>query len=274
MSAYAHLFPDGDYRFHLTLRRGAPEDFFRPQDAGGGLLAERRKWLEASPACYAALLPEAAPLLEEFCSLAAIRQSAVAGPPAQADARGSAPWRPTIHELGAVLEPDVLFLSPDAGGRFRLQGGVVCFASGWALTEKIGHTVDFIHDVVPGLNSALAAPIHQFLSRMKPGVAFLRDNWGLAATDERNLHPDRGIPAPGAPVALDRLWLRVEEQAVMALPRTGGIAFGIRIALCRLDELAREPAGSGLRRALARMPAEMAAYKRVDAIRADLINLL
>jgi len=32
------LFPDGDYRFHLTLKRGEPREFFRAQDATGRLL--------------------------------------------------------------------------------------------------------------------------------------------------------------------------------------------------------------------------------------------
>ncbi|MSU65293.1 MAG: DUF3445 domain-containing protein [Opitutus sp.] len=270
MSAFAHLFPAGDYRFHLTLRRGEPADFFRPQDASGGLLAERRRWLENEPARHAALLPEGTSLLDEFCAMA----RDWARPAGAFSAAQGERWRPTIHELGAALEPDLLLLSPDADGRFRLRGGTVCFASGWALTEKMGQTVDFIHDVVPGLNATLASPIHQFLSRMKPGIAFLRDNWGLAATDARNLHPALGLPAPAPPVALDRLWLRVEEQALVALPQTAGIAFGIRIALCRLDVLAREPAGEGLRRALATMPPEMAAYKRLEGIRADLIKLL
>src|SRR6185295_11123743 len=112
-----------------------------------------------------------------------------------------------------------------------------------------------IHGVVPGLNSALASPIHQFLQRLKPGVAFHRDNWGLAATDELNLHPARALPPPAPPVSLDRLWLRVEHQALVALPRTGGVVFGIRIALHRLDEVARDSgARAGLKRALASMP--------------------
>ena len=151
---------------------------------------------------------------------------------------------------------------------------MLCFPTGWALTEKLGHTLEEIHGVVPGLNATLANPIQQFLSRLKPGVAFLRDNWGVAATDELNLHPERGVPAPDLPITLDRLWLRVEHQALLALPQSRGIVFGIRIALHRLDRIAGGPQAGAFRRGLATMPADVAAYKRLDRIRETLLDML
>lgn len=263
MTALADLFPEGGHRFHLTLRRGEPRDFFSPRDATGRVLAARVRWLAADPAAYAALLPEGEPLLAEFAEVCA---DWVPGLPA-------APW--SVETLGASLEPDVLLLSADAAAVFRLRGGALCFPTGWALAEKIGHPMDFIHGVVPGLNAALGSPIQQFLSRLKPGAAYLRDNWGIAASDELNLHPARRVAPPALPADLERLWLRVEHQALVALPCTGGVVFGIRIALHRLDEVARESAAAaGLKRALASMPAEMAAYKRLDAIRTELIARL
>jgi len=257
----ADLFPDGDYRFQLALRRGELHEFFRAQDASGRLLTERAKWLAEDPARYAALLPEGEPLLAEVAELAA--------------AEWGIPRTNSVHELGAVLEPDFLLLSPDEIGAFRLRGGALCFPTGWSLEEKLGHTLDFIHGPVPGLNAALASPISQFLARLKPGLAFLRDNWGLVTTDELNLHPALQVPPPSPPAALDRLWLRVEHQALVALPRTGGVLFGIRIALHRLDRVALDPAArAGLRRGLASMPPEVATYKRLAAVRESLLALL
>ena len=273
----ADLFPDGDYRFHLTLRRAEPREFFAAQDGSGRVCAERVRWLAAEPARYAALTPEGEPVLAEFGESAAgwglleTRRPRRVSPDAGEGARAPAE---DLLALGAALEPDFLLLSPDAEGRFRLRGGVLCFPTGWALEEKIGETLDFIHGAVPGLNPAIGASIHQFLTKLKPGVAFLRDNWGIAATAELNLHPARAIAAPARPVALDRLWLRVEHQALVALPESGGILFGIRIALHRLDALAGTPAGRGLRRALETMPTDLAAYKRLTAVRAEVISLL
>lgn len=266
----AEVFPDGDYRFHLTLRRVEPREFFAAHDASGRLRAERARWLAADPQRHAALMPEGEPLLREFITLAApwepeMRNLDRIARDAPADA---------ILQLGRTLEPDILLLVPDADGRFRLRAGALCFPTGWALEEKLGHTLEVIHGVVPGLNATLGAPIHQFLSKLKPGAAFLRDNWGIAATDELNLHPARAIPPPEPPVALDRLWLRVEHQALLALPESRGIAFGIRIALHRLDAIAATPVAPKLRRALETMPAEVANYKRLDRVRPHLMNAL
>lgn len=265
----ADLFPAGDYRFHLTLRRAEPRDFFASRNSRGDVLAERAQWLDLAPDTYAALLPEGEAAVREFAALAATWI------PDQENTESSArsPME-LVHHLGRTLEPDLLFLTADADGEFRLRGGALCFPTGWALSEKIGQTLDVIHGVVPGLNAALASPIRQFLSRLKPGVAFLRDNWGIAATDELNLHPSRGIPAPTLPVELDRMWLRVEHQALLALPGTGGIVFGIRIALHRLDEVAAGPHASSLHRALETMPAEVVAYKRLEHVREYLLNVV
>jgi hypothetical protein len=265
----AELFPDGDYRFHLTLRRTEPRAFFASRDANGTLLAERVRWLAADPERYAAMHPEGEPLRREFAALASnwIGSGAAEGgidQPIDADA--------PIATLGGLFEPDLLFLSRDGDGEFRLRGGALCFPTGWALEEKIGHTLDAIHGVVPGLNPALGASIQQFLSRLKPGVAYLRDNWGIAATAELNLHPARGIAAPDVPFDPTKLWLRVEHQALMHLPETRGILFGIRIAIHRLDTVYADPAGPGFRRAIATMPAELAAYKRIGRIRSHLLN--
>jgi hypothetical protein len=134
--------------------------------------------------------------------------------------------------------------------------------------------MDIVHAAVPGLNAALGASIRQFLARLKPGVAFLRDNWGIAASAELNLHPARGIPPPEPPVDLRNLWLRVEHQALAALPETRGIVFGIRIALHPLATLAGTSTGARLRHALATMPSELAAYKRLDRIRSELLGRL
>lgn len=264
----AELFPDGDYRFHLTLRRAEPREFYTAQDPSGAVLAERARWLSTEPARYAAIQPDGETVLREFALLVAPWTPGLdAGPSA-------CPSIELLHRLGAALEPDLLFLSADNAGQFRLRGGALCFPTGWALEEKLGQTLDSIHGVVPGLNAALASPIHQFLSRLKPGPVFLRDNWGISATDELNLHPARRMAAPEPPVALDRLWLRVEHQALMALPDTRGIVFGIRIAHHRFDAVARAPEAGRLRRALATMPPELVAYKRLERVRAYLLHVL
>jgi hypothetical protein len=174
-----------------------------------------------------------------------------------------------------VLEPDWLLLAPDHAGSFRLHAACVCFPSSWSLEEKMGLPLESIHGVVPGLNAQAGRPIAGFLQRLAPGIAWQRANWGLSRSPERNQHPALPRPRLDDTVAPDEVWLRVEHQALVALPRTGGLLFGIRVTVHPWAEiLAEAPARQGLRRALATMPETVAAYKGIAPARARLLELL
>src|SRR5207247_2314497 len=147
-----------------------------------------------------------------------------------------------LRALGEFWEPDFLLLKTSADGEIRLLGGCVCFPSSWRLSEKIGRPVEFIHSVVPGLNAGLGTAIHTFLAKLKPGIAWQRFNWGLSRSPELNQHPERRLPPLDATVRLAEVWLRVEDQALVALPKSGGILFGIRIVNRSLAEVAANPA--------------------------------
>jgi hypothetical protein len=264
VSELERLFPDEDFRLHLTLRRGDPAEFLRNRDATGRILAERRKWLAADPGYYARLEPAGEIPWREFGER--VIGWGLATVPADGAARPAA--------LGGLLEPDLLVLTRDDAGGWRLRGGALCFPTSWALEEKLGRGLEEIHGPVPGLNAALGPSINQVLGRLSSDTTIERWNWGLAATDELNLHPARRLPAPLPPVSLASLWLRLEHQALFALPRSGGVVFGIRISLHRLDTLLGTAAGRGLARALRSMPAPMAEYKRVEPVRFEVAAAL
>jgi hypothetical protein len=180
-----------------------------------------------------------------------------------------------LSSLGTSWEPDFLLLKLDSESRMRLLAGCVCFPSSWSLTEKIGHPIETIHGVVPGLNDAIGKQIHSFLSKLRPGVAWLRANWGLSRSPELNQHPHRKLPRLDANVSSEEVWLRVEHQALVALPRTQGVLFGIRIAVhpllaLREDRLIAER----LSRALRTMPEPMAQYKGIAPVRDRVLTLL
>ena len=171
-------------------------------------------------------------------------------------------------ELGRKLEPDFLLLKPDAAGVFRLLAGCVCFPSSWSMEEKMGRPLEEIHGVVPGLNTQLARPISGFLAKMAPGVSWLRANWGLSRSAELNQHPSRKLPRLDGSARADEVWLRVEWQSLVALPRNAGVLFGIRIEVLSLVQVKQDQtAAEGLLRALRSMPEAMAAYKGIAAAR-------
>ena len=267
---FSDLFPAEDYRLQLRFQRGGVAEFFGPTERHAALISQRRHWLQHAPRTYAALLPEGIPLLDETIGLA--RDWPTNAP---ADVlKLESPWQRCLA-LGEMLEPDFLLLKPQDDGRFQLLGGCVCFPSSWSLAEKMGRPLDFIHSVVPGLNAQLGNQIHGFLSKLKPGLAWQRTNWGLSRSTELNQHPERALPRLEAAVTLAEVCLRVEQQALVALPQTQGILFGIRIANHALTDLKKDPTATDrLIRALQTMPDEMAHYKNLATARANLIALL
>lgn len=272
-ASLADFFPDENYRHTLKVRAGDPAEFFRPTAEAAARRAERTAQLRDQPARYAALLPEAGPLLEEVAELA--RQLGTLAPDADAAVAGAVTPEERLTALGRGWEQDFLLLRTAAEASPRLVGGVVCFPSSWALEEKVGHDVAWIHEVVPGLNPALGARIDQFLSGLRPGVAFRRHNWGLSRWPQRDQHPALNLPKLAPPLGVEDVWLRLEHQAFIALPRSGGVLFGIDVRVHPLGEIAAEPeAARRLRRALETMPEAMAQYKNLQAARGELQRLL
>lgn len=262
------LFPQEDYRFHLTLRKGDPEAFF--SGASASVLEERVRWLRDDPGRFAAEAKGAEPLVAEFEGCAAKWAKSVLS---EGKAISELPER--LAALGCVLEPDFMLLSKDDTGVFRLVAGVVCFPSSWALTEKMGRGLDDIHGPVPGLNAALGSAIGQFLGRLKPGAAFERANWGLSATPELNMHPSLGRPRLAPPLKAAGVWLRIEDQLFAAMPASAGILFAIRLRVIELSTIVEDAQlRKGFRRALATMPESVAIYKGIAPVRGALLSLL
>ncbi len=285
--AWVSVLPDEDYQHSFGLKAGGAERFFAPTERHADLLAQRRHWLRTDTAHCAALLPGAEPLLEETITLArsfgapvsdAASSSIVAK---HAGSETGAPMETAnafarCLALGEAWEPDYLLLKQDAAdGRFHLLGGCVCFPSSWRFEEKVGKPLEVIHTPVPHLNEQLASPIHNFLSRIKPGAAWCRANWGLSRSPELNQHPARGLPKLRPPLREDEVWLRVEDQALVALPESRGVLFGIRMNVLPLAEVKRHPtAARGLARALRTMPDAMLEYKSLLSAKEELLRLL
>lgn len=261
----ADLFPDEDYRFHLTLRKGDLAEFFALPDPAAR--DERRRWLDRDFARYGAATPAAGPLLDELAAWAEQNLGDI-GTVARVAGEGS------LGTLGRALVPDFMLLTRNGAG-FSLQAAMVCFPSSWEPAAKVGLDLDAIHQVVPGLNAGLGATIGQFLGKLRPGVAYERANWGLAASPERNLHPALGRPRLALPLDTGKIWVRIEDQILGVLPVSGAILFGIRLRIIPLEDILAEPRlRTGFRRALATLPDELAVYKGLATVRDALVTRL
>lgn len=268
MPDWSRIFPDADHRWTMGLRPGDVAEFFRPRDLGGEVLLERARWLADEPEKYVVATPECKACLDDSLALAQSQGFVVPTlPDAELQARAIA--------LGCVWESDFVWLLPSDGGVHRVVGGVVCFPSSWALTEKIGLPISEVHAPVPGLNSALGPQIDTFLTRLEPGVAWTRENWSLSRSDNRNQHTSRPRLRFDDSITADDVWIRLEHQLLLRLQPSGGVLFGIRIELVPLAEF-RKDAGASRRlaRAVATMSPEAAEYKILAPAREWLIALL
>jgi len=273
MTRFDDILPDQDFAMKMRFSRRDVAAFFQPGPQYRSVTEERRMWIESDPRRHVAILPDGESVLDEVAALA-ISMSAPPCGLVEGSFKGLPPFE-RCRLLGESWEADFLLMRPDAEGVFRMVGGCLCFPSHWDLREKLGQPMAAIHAPVPGLNESLGRQIDGFLRRIKPGVSWERENWGLSRTPELNLHPSRGLPRLDARVEIDDVWFRIEEQSLVAMPQSGGVLFGIRLVVVPLSEILTQPtARRGMIRALRTMPEPVARYKGIAPARARLLELL
>lgn len=251
-------------------------EIFASKDSSAAVLAERARWLlSEDEEKYVALRPEAREAVSETYALAKAWGQVATGAEEDAPSADLSP-NEQLLALGRTLEPDFVWMHPDAQGVHRLAGGVVCFPSAWAIQEKLGLTMAEIHAPVPGLNAELGRQIDTFLSRMTPGAVWRRENWGLSRDGELNHHPSHHRRRLDGKVTLDEVWLRLEHQLLMRLPVSGSVLFGIRVEVVPVAKVIREDPESAKRVAhqIATMSDEAAGYKGLARARPRLLQLL
>jgi dimethylamine monooxygenase subunit A len=267
----AQFLTDAPYRFSIAFGREKFQDFWGATVGHSQILTDRRKLLAHDHAKYLAALPEAA------MALAEAEQIGHDSKTLPEDLRATSEHSPSptgkARFLGENWEPDYLVLrrEPEA---VRLVAGCVCFPSSWSLEEKIGKPIEMIHEVVPALNATLGTQIRTFLERIKPGVSWTRNNWGLSRSAEWNQHPARKIPRLDDGVTLDEVFFRVEEQSLVALPQSNGVLFGIRLKVIPLAGNERTDQGLKLAELLETMPEALAHYKGLSHARGRIARLL
>jgi hypothetical protein len=258
-------FAEGAYRFQMQFGRGTFAEFYGATAEAEEIKRERRYGLALAPEQYFVYMLEADPLVKETLEMA-VEQGTLPAAGAQ-----NLPWA-GLH-LAWNWEPDYLLLSRNRSTT-RLVCACVCFPSSWSVEEKIGKPIEEIHEIVPALNSSIGRQIHTFLEKLKPGASWTRSNWGLSRSAERNQHPKRKLPRLDESVGINEVFFRVEEQSLIALPRTNGILFGIRIKVIPLRDFIGTPAADKLCLALETMPEAMAQYKGLATARKRVIHLL
>jgi dimethylamine monooxygenase subunit A len=139
----------------------------------------------------------------------------------------------------ALLVPDDLCLMQRDAGVYHLTAACVCSPSYWHLAEKIGRTLDGIHDPVPTLNVKLGATMAQFFDRLPQAAVFERRNWLIHISDEPFQPRPEAWPTLTAGDA-EHLVVRSERQTLRRLDDID-IVFTIRVSCHPLSNIVGYP---------------------------------
>lgn len=171
---------------------------------------------------------------------------------------------PPLKRAARMVQEDLLILDRREAG-WHLVAASLSFPSSWSLTEKIGRSMDDIHESVPyfGSGTRNATMINRIFDKLPVEAPVKRMNWSINNTPALYLPGSKAGKDPG--LKLEDVHVRVERQTLRKLAKTGAIVFSIRIHVDRLDAImasprARDYADSFAAQILA-LDGQQAAYK-------------
>ncbi len=118
----------------------------------------------------------------------------------------------------------------------------ICSPNHWEPAKKAGLPFDAIHAIVPGMEKTMSHYFKMLQSVVNKGP-FTRFAWGIATDNRLNHHPE---PARGTNTEMWKgrkiergcnLYLRVEKQSLIGLPKQNAFFFTIRTYFYLVDEL-------------------------------------
>jgi len=195
----------------VGIRAAALEDWLKPKPGDEAVLKLRDELIAAKPEAVLARSAQSEPGVAELATYLSARDGFQFSGDALAD-------------LGRRYAEDICILTPD-GAQHILSAAVLCFPNRWRLADKAGKPIIAVHAPVPEYADKLSAQVDFFLSRLRPGRCFVRDNWGLVSVPTLHL-PDP--VAPVNPLREENFYVRREDQSFVKLPNSGVVVFTIR----------------------------------------------
>ena len=151
--------------------------------------------------------------------------------------------------IGRQVQEDLVLLSADPSATF--VGGHLCFANGWAISDRLGKSFIDIHQRTPQTTMPSVEAGARFLQSLKPGRVYWRMSWNFKLSDQMDM-TTKHKPAYKADFARraplltpddvgDAVFIRIERQTFTRLPRSGGLLFGIHTYNSSVAEEAKDP---------------------------------
>lgn len=151
-------------------------------------------------------------------------------------AEGGNPKSDTDHPLldaASHVQEDLCILQKQ-GERHILTAAVMCFPSSWNLHDKIGRSIDSIHQPVPEF-SKVSDVVERMLSAIRVEQPLGRANFLIYTDPELHQPRGEGIDKPIDPKA--PRYIRVERQTFRRLPETLAVVFAIHTYIVTEDSL-------------------------------------
>lgn len=152
---------------------------------------------------------------------------------------------------GRLVQDDLALMIEGPDGQYYLQAGSILLAGFWRLSDKFGMPLSEIHTSgsVPAFKPKLERGMMNFFRRLQPAQPVVRNNyfiqvdpdlaWSRSLGDEDST--TIGWSANSERVTdIQRHYFRSERQSLRRLPRTGAIAFTIRVYLEPIVKIAAE----------------------------------
>ena len=172
-------------------------------------------------------------------------------------------WRASLE-----VADDLVVMQSDDQGKYRLVAASLCSPTGWRLEEKLGATMAEVHGPIPRLNDEIGDQIDRFFTRLPTDRFTQRFNWSLMPHPYLMSRDEWQVDS-----ASDQLWYRAERQSLRRLPRSGAIAFTIRVHICDLTALLPiKGALESLWSAVETAPDDLRRYKGLDILSPVIAN--
>ncbi|MCA0044632.1 heme-dependent oxidative N-demethylase family protein [Celeribacter litoreus] len=148
-----------------------------------------------------------------------------------------------LETLGRLLQCDLCLMQPDPTGTTDesvLTGGILCFPSGWRLSEKFMRPMMRIHKPIEVYTPELGKRVQRLLDGVQPGRGLMR---GTASRSDAHLADPRSEGEYRHGQATSK-FIRVERQCLIRLPETRAVVFTIHTQVVEPSALSAEQAAA------------------------------
>jgi hypothetical protein len=191
--------------------------------------------------------------------------------------------REPLDWIGCQVQEDLVLLSADASATF--VGGQLCFANGWAISDRVGKSFLEVHQRTPQATMHSVNAGAHFLEILKPGRTFWRMSWNFKLSNQMDMTTQhkpayKADFAKRAPQLTEEevgaaVFIRIERQTFTRLRQSGNLLFGIHTYNSSLAEEAADPGRArSILEVIRGAPPDVKDYKAITPIEQPMVAFL